>query len=175
MPNKNHNLSDSEIPIKLQINRYEVSGNHTVLGYVNTTLSKLVNGNKLVELDEETRGRSYTLKINKCEVTRTASFLDYINNGCEMCLITGIDFTGSNVNTQTGYNLHDPDFRNNQYFQAIQQVSNILLSFDNDKQVPLFGFGAMIDSNYYSQVSHCFALNGNMFRPEVNGIEGIER
>jgi len=112
-------------------------------------------------------GNSYSLKITKSQILRTPSFLDYINNGCEINLISGIDFTGSNMNPRTGLNLHNPDFNHNQYFRAISQIGGILLNFDTDKDVPMFGFGAMINEAYYESISHCFAMNGNIFRPEA--------
>uniref|UniRef100_A0A7S3KSE1 Copine C-terminal domain-containing protein n=1 Tax=Euplotes crassus TaxID=5936 RepID=A0A7S3KSE1_EUPCR len=92
-----------------------------------------------------------------------------------MAFIAGVDFTGSNLSGANGLNLHSTSLQENQYFNAIQQVSSILLNFDSDKQVPLFGFGAVVDQRYYySNVSHCFALNGNSFRPEVQDIGGIQ-
>ena len=34
------------------------------------------------------------------------------------------------------------------------------------------GFGAAIPPNL-ADANHCFALNGNIFDPEVDGIEGV--
>lgn len=36
----------------------------------------------------------------------------------------------------------------------------------------MFGFGAAI-APYSNRANHCFALNGNIFDPEVDGIEGV--
>lgn len=36
----------------------------------------------------------------------------------------------------------------------------------------MLGFGAAIPP-YTNQANHCFALNGNIFDPEVDGIEGV--
>lgn len=52
-------------------------------------------------------------------------------------------------------------------------VGNILLYFDSDKLVPLFGFGGVIWGTGFDVTSHCFAMNGNMFWPECVGIEGM--
>ena len=38
----------------------------------------------------------------------------------------------------------------------------------------MFGFGARIN-NYSNNLSHCFALNGNVFRPEVFDLHGINQ
>ena len=51
----------------------------------------------------------------------------------------------------------------------MHSVSDILLNYDSDKEVPLFGFGAKINGN----INHCFALNFNEENPSVSGIEGI--
>lgn len=59
----------------------------------------------------------------------------------------------------------------NEYLQAIKQVGNIVQYYDSDKQFPVYGFGAQV--NQQSRASHCFALNGNIFGPEVDGIQGV--
>ncbi len=58
----------------------------------------------------------------------------------------------------------------NQYYQAMTAVGNVVLYFDADKLVPLYGFGGYVRGPGMNLVSHCFAMNGNMFRPEAVGI-----
>ena len=60
----------------------------------------------------------------------------------------------------------------NEYLNAIKSVGNILQYYDSDKQIPVLGFGAAIPP-YGNAANHCFALNGNIFDPEVDGIEGV--
>ena len=38
---------------------------------------------------------------------------------------------------------------------------------------PVYGFGAKLRNNPNSSASHCFALNGNAFAPEVEGVDGV--
>lgn len=38
---------------------------------------------------------------------------------------------------------------------------------------PVYGFGGKIPNHPENKSSHCFALNGDIFRPEVSGVEGI--
>lgn len=38
---------------------------------------------------------------------------------------------------------------------------------------PVYGFGGKIPNHPNDMPSHCFALNGDVFHPEVNGVEGI--
>jgi hypothetical protein len=50
------------------------------------------------------------------------------------------------------------------------------MDYDEDKQVPLYGFGARVNlPNYrgYGNVSHCFPLNGNEANPNVYHVNGI--
>ena len=61
--------------------------------------------------------------------------------------------------------------KNNEYLQAIQSVGNILQYYDSDKQIPVLGYGAHIPG--HDNTSHCFALNGNIFDPEVDGLAGV--
>jgi hypothetical protein len=102
------------------------------------------------------------------------SFLEYVFGGCEIGLAIAIDFTGSNGNPAKRNSLHyygDPDMRSNEYLQAIQSVGNILQYYDSDKQIPVLGYGAKIPG--HDHTSHCFALNGNSFDPEVDGLAGV--
>lgn len=38
---------------------------------------------------------------------------------------------------------------------------------------PVYGFGGKIPGTPDGKASHCFALNGDIFAPEVNGVQGI--
>ncbi len=62
------------------------------------------------------------------------------------------------------------------YEEALFEVSKILLDYDYDKLVPLYGFGAKFNIpnfNTNGNVSHCFPLNGNPMNPDVFQIKGI--
>lgn len=69
-----------------------------------------------------------------------------------------------------------PSGEKNQYQQAISAVGEILLNYDYDKQVPVYGFGGKPKYPHFcSNVAlHCFPCNGNPVSPEVFGLEGIE-
>ena len=51
-------------------------------------------------------------------------------------------------------------------------MGNILQYYDSDKKIPTFGFGAAVPP-YTNEASHCFSLNGNIFDPEVEGLDGV--
>jgi hypothetical protein len=98
--------------------------------------------------------------------------LDYILNGLEMSLIIAVDFTASNRDPHDPTSLHFFNPYQNQYLQAITSVGQVLENYDSDKKFPLLGFGARVPF-LLDRVSHCFALNGDIFNPEVNGLQGV--
>jgi hypothetical protein len=51
----------------------------------------------------------------------------------------------------------------------MQAVGSILQNYDTDQKFPLYGFGGT--ERNAAEVMHCFALNGNIFNPEVMGID----
>lgn len=78
-------------------------------------------------------------------------------------MIVAIDFTGSNGMPKYPNSLHymNPTAPN-QYQMAIAAITQILLSYDTDKRIPSFGFGAKTKfGGSISPVSHCFVLSGN--------------
>ena len=60
----------------------------------------------------------------------------------------------------------------NDYIKAIKSIVGILQYYDQDNRIPLYGIGAKLPP-FFENVSQCFALNGNYFNPEVNGIEDV--
>jgi len=94
--------------------------------------------------------------------------------GCEIGVQVAIDFTMSNGNAKNKTSLHYMDRidSGNDYTEAINAVLSILENYDSDKQFPVFGFGAKMEA-LNGSVSHCFALNGNIFAPECNGVKGV--
>ena len=83
-----------------------------------------------------------------------------------------INFTLSNGDPSKPDSLHYFDMKNNQYLNAITSVEHILENYDSDKFFTVLGFGGRIPS-LFDKTSHCFALNGNIFNPEVPEIEGV--
>ncbi len=101
--------------------------------------------------------------------------------GCNIMMALAIDFTGSNLDWKDPESLHTLDMskwechclERNQYIQAIHAVGNILQAYDTDKNIPVFGYGAKLP--FMRDAQHCFALNGNIFAPEVYTIANVER
>ena len=91
-------------------------------------------------------------------------------------MAVAIDFTGSNGVPKSPTSLHymNPNAPN-QYQLAITFISQILLSYDYDKMIQAFGFGAKtcfggIKAN---AVSHCFPLSGKPERLEAAGYDDL--
>jgi hypothetical protein len=115
------------------------------------------------------------LEFERVDFQIRNTFLNYIFGGCEINLAIAIDFTGSNGDPKNDPNsLHCNNLNRNQYYQALKSVGEILKYYDSDKLFPCFGFGARLKTGLGGRdVSHCFALNGNIFDPECDGLEGV--
>lgn len=83
-----------------------------------------------------------------------------------------IDFTASNGLKDDSKCLHHEDQKKNQYLNALRQVGNILQYYDSSKAIPAYGFGCKIAG--HDTPCHKFALNGDIFNPECDGIKGLE-
>ena len=109
--------------------------------------------------------------LTSLEIKTRATFLEYVFGGCEIGLTVAIDYTGSNGNPDSSSSLHyKKNLERNEYLNAIKSVGNVLQYYDADKQIPVLGYGAEIPDQ---GTSHCFAVNGNIFDPEVDGIDGV--
>jgi len=161
---------DFQNPIKAELYQFQRSHIHKLIGVSEFSLADLKDSSSFTV--ENTGKQVAVLQLVSLEIVESTSFLDYVLGGCEISLIVGIDFTKSN-GIPTDYNsLHyyyeqDPD---NEYIQAINAVGEILQYYDSDKKIPIYGFGAKLPPKF-DVVSHCFALNGNIFTPEVTGID----
>jgi hypothetical protein len=100
------------------------------------------------------------------------SFLDYIFGGCEISVHVAIDYTLSNGPVSDPSSLHFLNNQNfiNEYTAAIQAVLGIIQDYDTDQMYPVYGFGGKLPGAPDAAASHCFALNGNIFKPECNTL-----
>jgi len=70
-----------------------------------------------------------------------------------LSVIVAVDFTGSNGDPTFPDSLHAIKYDNtlNDYQKAIHGVCEILLNYDYDRKVPMFGFGGKPRfQNFYS-------------------------
>lgn len=54
----------------------------------------------------------------------------------------------------------------------MKAVGEVLQYYDSDKEIPVYGFGGCIQP-CGNRPSHCFALNGDIFSPECDGLDGV--
>ena len=165
---------DEHRPILFEAHAHRSNGQHILLGTATTTLAKLMVANggnvELALLGGGGRPQGALVLANP-GIYRSNTFLQFIRGGCEVCLSVAVDFTASNRSPADPRSLHfwDPN-RPNEYVRAIESVGSVLMAYDSDRLIPLYGFGAKVPPNY-SAVSHCFPLT---FSREVE-VDDIKR
>ena len=90
--------------------------------------------------------------------------------------MTCIDFTASNGMPNDRKSLHFNAPGGSQYEKALSSVTSILLDYDYDKLVPVYGFGAKVKHpllNTEKKVHHCFPINCNMENPNLYQLDEI--
>ena len=99
-------------------------------------------------------------KIANNTTTGNYTFLDYIKAGVRICLSIGIDFTGSNGHPLDDGTLHCIKGKTpNDYERAIRYCGDIVSYYDYDQLIPVYGFGAIVNSSYNKEASMCFNIN----------------
>lgn len=116
------------------------------------------------------------LKLVEAKKQLNHSFVEYLQGGTQMCLQVGIDFTASNGYPHSRESLHyiNPQKPNN-YQEAILAVGSILLNYDDDKLVPVYGFGARtrFPKMQGSGVNHCFPCSGDFDKVDGREVRGV--
>jgi hypothetical protein len=122
-------LGGRQVSIKVDCYDWDAGSAHDLIGTCNFTLDEVVasGGTKdlaLVNPEKAKKKSHYTnsglLKV-KLALVPTPSFLDYLANGCELGLIAGVDFTGSNGIPTDPQSLHyiNPQVKN-EYQMALE-------------------------------------------------------
>jgi len=163
-------------PLRVEVLHYNSNSNNVSIGIAETTVNHLLSDNpeeSKISLRHPSKKGSQvegTLTISSAYVKPVYTFLDYISKGCEINMVTAVDFTASNGNPSHSTSLHHiTRYNNNEYQRALTAVGEIVLHYDNDKFVPFYGFGG----TYHGSVSHAFPLNDNPGTPEVYGMDGL--
>jgi len=165
---------DVEREVRIDFLQSSKAGKHKHVGQATLTLAALKEGTTEFNITDKKQRPlgTHQLKLTQLDIKQRHSFLEYVFGGCEIGLCVAIDFTLSNGRPDQPSSLHYLDMNKNEYLNAIRSVGNILQYYDSDKQIPVLGFGAAIPP-HDKQANHCFALNGNIFDPEVDGIDGV--
>lgn len=161
--------SDKDCPIKIQI--YDDINQH-LIGEINEiSINQIISANN-IPLPLKPDGGFITFQNPK--IIRKTNFLDLLQV-VNLSFATAIDFTASNGHPNIRTSLHyvDKDNKSNYniYQQCIEHVGYVIIDYDNDKRIPVHGFGAQLQSptGQFSATSHCFSLS----EEEVYGVEGI--
>lgn len=105
----------------------------------------------------------------------SCTLINYIKAGLELNLQFAIDYTASNGPYESSDSLHfiDKDGQKfNQYQQVISDIGEIVIEYDHDHLVPVYGFGGKIQ-DISTDVLHCFNVNKNIHCADVKGVDGI--
>eukprot|EP00742_Colponemidia_sp_Colp-10_P002200 GILJ01002352.1.p1 GENE.GILJ01002352.1~~GILJ01002352.1.p1 ORF type:complete len:570 (+),score=97.05 GILJ01002352.1:35-1711(+) len=167
-------------PLLIQCWDWDSDGTSDYIGEFQTTVQELLTGPKrefMAVNAANKKNKKYVhsglIQVVKCQMFTVPTFLDYIAGGCELNLIVAIDFTGSNGDPNHPNSLH---FRNpmapNEYARSVMAVGEILLPYDSDGNIPVYGFGAVVP-HLGTATHHCFPLTFNYQQPEVPGVAGL--
>ena len=136
----------------------------------NETIKSFTEPSNRIYLSLNINNNQYNL-FNQSQLLDQYSFLDYIKNGVQIELSIGIDFTSSNGNINDPKSLHyiSPG-KLNDYEQAIQSCGLILAYYDYDQLIPVYGFGAAIDTTLKPNM--CFNINFKQ-DPNIHTIDNV--
>ena len=160
---------DQNSLFKIEIVQYQRFGQHKIVG------EKVMNFLQFKDTKPNiffTNDTNNFIKPKSVIFEERYSFIEFLFNGLNIAMMIAIDFTASNKNPTNLDSLHSIEHSKNQYLSAINSVGSILEFYDTDKMIPVFGYGARIPQ-LSGITSHCFSLNGNIFNPEVPGINGV--
>ena len=115
----------------------------------------------------------YILLYDESEIIQNFTFLDYIKAGVRLALSIGIDFTGSNGHPLDEGTLHSiKGNKPNDYERAIKSCGDIVAYYDYDQLIPVYGFGAIVNSSKDKEASMCFNLNFSD-NPDIYTINNV--
>jgi hypothetical protein len=165
--------------VKVECWDWESNGEFQYIGEAEFTMEDvLVKEKRKFELyNFQKKKNSGTLELMKFESKENFSFVSYLRGGWQLSVICAIDFTGSNGIVTSPSSLHALNSTGmpNQYQETINAVCSILLNYDYDKNVPVYGFGGKphFPTMNSTQTLHCFPLTGIPSNAEVSGLPGI--
>jgi len=86
-------------------------------------------------------------------------------------MVCAVDFTISNGQPLTQDSLHTMDEEKNEYSQALETVGKVLSSFEQDKKIPAYGFGAQASST--DPLPYMFALESETGQVELEDMDAV--
>lgn len=170
---------DHFLPVKVELWDHHSNGSHNLIGTTQFTVDEVKSGKKEFIFTDPKKGNKClgNLFFDTFDVTFKPRFIDYVRGGTQLALVVAVDFTSSNGYPHRNDSLHcnNPAAGMNAYQKAMSSCGEILLNYDYDKMVPVYGFGGKPKfPNLTSyQTMHCFPLNGKVNDPYCFGLEGI--
>lgn len=163
-------------PFKIECWDNSKSGKHEFIGSCQITLDALKGGQKEIVMSNPKSKNPGTLKLLSFAIKERPTFIDFLRGGENLNLVAAIDFTGSNGIPTEPSSLHAfKPGQLNEYQTALATVGQIILSYDNDQWVPVYGFGGKPHFPNLNQnaVNHCFPLTGDFHKSQVPGLNGV--
>lgn len=155
------------------------TGNHTLVGEaklpLNLLLKRAVKQVDIVNPKKQIKNKRYSnsgiLRILHCYVDKQFSLIDYVRGNCVIRMVCAIDFTISNGPPLTQDSLHTMDEEKNEYSQTLKSIGKVLSSFEKDKKIAAYGFGAQACST--GALPYMFALDSETGKPELENVEAV--
>jgi hypothetical protein len=189
-------------PMKVEYYNWNDNGEHKYMGEAVFTVAELeADKRKLGLMDSQTQINvghvelqdfEIRLRVTEIEVeviveepvpqpnihlmANQTCFLDYLRGGWQLNFVGAVDFTGSNGEQTRSDSLHAVKTNGtlNQYQTALKEICSIVLNYDYDQNIPLYGFGAsMSQCKLPGGTLSCFPLSGDPEQLEVHGLGGI--
>ena len=169
---------DLDRAIRIDLMKHSYTGDHRLLGSVQTTVNTMVNGSTeenrypLTKKSGRAGKKRGRLEIKNVHLTQELSFVDFIRGGTELHFAVAIDFTASNGAPNDPRSLHYVSGQKpNAYEIALRSIGEIISHYDPKGMYASFGFGAIVGGEKVA--SHQFALNGNPAHPYCNGVADL--
>ena len=164
--------NDFNCPLKIMVWDYSKTGKHLKIAEGFFTLGIIIQNNERLFRTFDSKMKftgNIILQDFKREIDYTLS--DYLGAGLKISTVIAIDFTGSNLEYTNPKSLHHINKGVlNEYQQVIKSVGSILEGYDDDKRIPVYGFGAKHETTGKKGVSHCFPLTKSIFAKEISGV-----
>lgn len=139
-------FDDDTLPLKIEIWDYSKDGDleKTKIGTALFCLKDILSGEKTeLRATDQLGQNAGRIIFDNIEKKPCYSFLDYLNGGLCLQQTVLVDFTSSNGPLSSPLSLHHLSPSSpSMYEQALGEVCPVLLNYDRDSQVPVYGMGA---------------------------------
>lgn len=167
----------SEATLQLEAWQKRTFGRDSSLGRVVVSVHELLDAPKSgatfpLRKQEKAHKNYGEIIVTDASLSTRPTFAEYLRAGHQVNLAICIDFTSSNGDYRHPSSLHNleaPD--QNAYLQAITSVGTILMQYDTDKSVPVFGFGAILPG--CTAASHFFNVTLDSANAYVHDVAGV--